>query len=472
MPQTVLFCVGCNEKVAVPQAERHCPHCGQSLLPLLDAPTMAFNDLDARGTYVADNDTPVDPLDTLLGKRLATYSIDSFLGKGGMARVYRGTHLMLERPCAIKVLNRALVERNPDYVRMFFAEARAAASLVHPHVVTIHTINHDDGLHLIEMEYVVGRSLQRLVEAQQRLEPIEALSLLVQIGSALSEAHRLGMVHRDIKPGNVLVTETGTAKLADFGLAKRVLLDGRGSPSESLAGTPYFMAPELFDGEQADPRSDVYAMGVTLFYLLTGRYPYVDRSLAELARKHAQEPVPDLTQLEPGVPSDAAAVVARSLAKRPADRYADASELHADLKAAYGGLRSLDSLIREALAGTNVEWQGSDERFGAIVRLDNGRSQTVRIEASRGGAIAQRIVKIYSVCAPAVESYFRRALELNAALPHGSIGIELVDGQAHFVMGNSYPRATCDAEEIRQSVISIGRHADEVEQALTAGDRH
>lgn len=472
MLQTVLFCQGCNEKVPVGETEQVCPHCGLPLAPLLDAPTADFSDMAARGTYVGGFDEPAEVNDALVGKRLATYHIEAFLGKGGMARVYRATHLMLERPCAIKVLNPLLVERSPEFVKMFFAEARAAASLVHPHVVTIHTLDHDDGLHLIEMEYVAGRSLQRLVESQRRLEPATAFELMVQIGSALAAAHRLGMVHRDVKPANVLVTEAGVAKLADFGLAKRVMAANRKSGSDSLAGTPYFMAPELFDGCQAGPRSDVYAMGVTLHFLLTGRFPYMHHSVAELGRLHAEAPIPDLRQSPCDAPPDAADLLRRAMAKAPADRHADACELHDELKAIYGGLRSLETLVRQALCDTNVEWQGEDNCFQAVVRFPNGRSQRVWVEACSRGAIEQRIVKIYSVCAPVVECYYRRALELNAVLPHGSIGIEPVDSRPHFVMVNTYPRATCDPEEIRQSVLSIGRYADDVEQALTSNDRH
>jgi serine/threonine-protein kinase len=472
MFQTVLFCHGCNEKFAVQEGDRLCPHCGQTLAALADAPTQEFTDLAARGTYVAGTAEGPEGDDSLVGRRLATYQIEAFLGKGGMARVYRASHLMLDRPCAIKVLNPQLVARNPDMLHMFFAEARSAAVLIHPHVVTVHTIGQDEGLHFIEMEYVVGRSLQRLVEARKELELTHATRLMVQTCSALAEAHRIGMVHRDLKPSNILVTDTGLAKLADFGLAKRVVnLPGPGQ-GRGLVGTPYFMAPELFQGHSANTRSDVYAMGVTYFYLLTGRLPFLDTSVTNLARKHAEEAVPDLAQLRPGLPHDAISIINRCLAKRDEDRYSDAGHLRSDLEQLLRQLRDTDSLVREALSGLDVQWQGAGDRFQVLVRLPDGRTQHVFIEAGSSGALPDRLVKIYSLCAPMSESYYRRALELNADIPHGSIAIQSISGAPHFVMVNSYPRSTCDPEEVRHSVLAIARWADDVEKALTGSDRN
>ncbi len=470
--QTVLFCHGCNEKFAVAADEHACPQCGLTLAMLAEAPTQDFVDLAARGTYVIGTEKTPDNDDELIGRRISTYLIESFLGKGGMARVYRALHEMLERPCAIKVLNRQLVERDPDYLRMFFAEARSAASLVHPHVVTIHTIGHDEGLHFIEMEHVAGRSLHRFAESRGRLDATLATSLMLQTCSALAAAHRVGMIHRDVKPANVLVTEDGVAKLADFGLAKRVVSSDSPAGGRTLAGTPYYMAPELFDGQPADKRSDVYAMGVTYFYLLSGRLPFVHQSVPQLARMHAAQPVPDIQQLRPDVPADTVAVVRRCLAKDAADRYADAGELLYDLKAVFGGLQSLECLVREAISGLQLELQGSGDRFCTNVRLTSGRSQKVTIEACCGGTIADRVVKIYSVCGPACDGFFRRALELNAVIPHGSIALEQIDGQPHFIMGNTYPRVSCDPEEIRRSVLTIAQHADDVERCLHDGDQH
>ena len=473
MPLEVLFCHGCNEKFSVPEDCRECPQCGSTLHMMSDAPTLAFHNLAARGTHLAGTGELTDMDDFLVGRRLGTYDIEGFLGKGGMARVYRARHLMLERPCAIKVLNPQLVERSPEYVDMFLSEARAAASLVHPHVVAIHTIGQDEGLHYIEMEYVIGQSLHRHVTSRGRPDPTLATKFMLQISSALSEAHRVGMVHRDLKPANVLVTSSGVAKLADFGLAKPVLsLRATSNPRSSAAGTPHYMAPELFESHPADHRSDVYAMGVTYFFLLTGRLPFIDQTITDLAKRHATEPVPDIRRLSPDVPADAVRVVLRCMAKDPRDRYSNADELYQEIKAVYGGMRSLASLLREALENLEVQVEGSGDHFEVLVRLRNGRSQKVYIESTTAHCIAERIVKIYSVCGPVNESFCRRALELNSVIPHGSIAIESVAARPHFIMGNTYPRATCDPEEIRHSLSTIASHADEIERFLTARDEN
>ena len=470
--QSVLFCHGCNEKFAVPVDSRNCPQCGLTLAVPSDESTLDYEDMAARGTYMAGTDGATEADDSLVGRQLGLYDINAFLGKGGMARVYRARHLMLERACAIKVLNPQLVERNPEYIDMFLSEARAAASLVHPNVVTIHTIGHDDGLHYIEMEYVLGRSLQRFIESSGKPDPTQATNFMVQVSSALAEAHRMGMIHRDLKPANVLVTSSAVAKLADFGLAKRVVGAGRSSAGRLVSGTPHYMAPELFDGHPADKRSDVYAMGVTYFYLLTGRLPYVDQSFTDLAIRHATDPVPDIREIRDDVPADAVTVVLTCMAKDPKDRYADASELHAEVKAVYGGLRSIESLLREALADTPIHVQHTGDRYMAEIQLLGGRSQTVFVESCTAEAISERVVKMYSVCGPASESFYERALELNAVIPHGSIAIEKIAGVPHFVIGNTYPRATCDPEEVRRSVLTIAQHADDVERLLTGGDTH
>ncbi len=301
MPLTVLFCLGCNEKFAVSHAEPCCPQCGAPMSSLADAPTLALVEVEARDTYVHgfvdDEDAENDPL---VGRRLGAYSLGTLLGKGGMARVYRARHLTLGRLCAIKVLNSEVVCHNPELLELFFSEARSAAALVHPHAVTVHNLAHDEGWHLIELEYVGGGTMQHVLDRQGRLDATQALGWIHQVCSALAAAHELGIIHRDIKPANVLIDSRGAAKLADFGLAKRVVTAG--GTVETLMGTPYFMAPELFAGARASKRSDVYALGVTLYSLLAGRPPYVDRSVAEVARLHKSAAIPEVREIREDIP--------------------------------------------------------------------------------------------------------------------------------------------------------------------------
>jgi hypothetical protein len=470
MVQTVGFCRGCNEKFAVAAADATCPHCGATLIPLDSAPTQDYSDLAARGTHVDEIDPDHGDDEELVGRRIAHYALEAFLGKGGMARVYRARHLTLERTCAVKILNPRMVARRPEYVDMFFAEARAAAALVHPNIVTIHTIGEAEQLYYIEMEHVVGRSLQRLIELEGPLSPTRATELLVQACAALAEAHRANIQHRDVKPANILVTDRGVAKLADFGLAKRIVSRNPRFVERGLVGTPYFMAPELFDGQSGDKRSDVYAMGVTYFYVLTGRLPFLHTSVTELARLHATQPLPDLLELCPSAPHGVRAIIARCLAKDRRERYQDAAELYQEVRAAYGGLRAIETLIDEAFQQSGIRWHRSGERFVAYVPLPSGRAQNVFIEDVRGARASEQMVKIYSVCAPADAGYYERALKLNARVPYGAIALDRVDGRAHFVMVNTYPRATCDPEEIRRSVLAIAEHADKVEERLTGED--
>ena len=467
------YCRGCNAKFSIPIDQLQCPQCGQTLISVMDAPTADLDQVAAWGTHL-DGLEPADEADDeLIGKQLAsTYAIDVFLGKGGMARVYRATHLTLERPCAIKVLSPKLLLRNADYLDQFFAEARAAAALVHPNVVGIHSLAHDAGLHLIEMEYVPGMSLQRMLQYEGSLDSIRATKLMMQICAALAAAHEIGIIHRDIKPANVMVSQSGIAKLSDFGLAKRVLSQTKTGSKESIAGTPYFMAPELFEGISSDKRSDVYAMGITFFELLTGDLPFVDTHVAQVSRKHAEEPLPDWETRYPLVPAAAAHVIDRCLAKHPGDRFADARELHTELQAVYANLRTLDNLVRESLSDVECSILGQDEEFQIRVPTADGRSQVVAISSCKSAATSDQIVKIYSVCGRADSRYYGRALELNAVLPHRAVAVESISGVPHFVMSNAYSRSTCGPEEVRSSVQNIAQHADEVERWLSAEDHH
>jgi serine/threonine-protein kinase len=486
MLKTLRYCHGCNEKFATERSDGICPVCDQRLASLAEAPTaevLLTANVPATNVAATESDDLGKADENLVGSELGQYTIDRFIGRGGMARVYQATHRMLERTCAVKVLDPHLADRDPEYVQMFLDEARAAAALSHPRVVTIHNIGHDADRHYIEMEYVEGDSLQRLVSMSGRLAPVRAAELMAETCAGLAAAHQIGIVHRDFKPANILVAKDGSAKLADFGLAKRVHAPDTGPRSSELrggvmVGTPYYMAPELFHRHPASKQSDVYAVGVTFYYILTSELPFVDTSLGDLARKHEDHPLPGENSSGELIPDDVLTVIRCCLAKNIDDRYADADELLDALRALYGNLRSLASLLREAFggqgggSGSGMRWSGKGNRYSVKVDLPSGRSQRVDVESSESGRIVDRLVRIVSVCAPLKESYLRRALELNAEVPHGSIAIQEFEGVPHFVMVNSYPRGSCDAVEIRKSVLEIARWADHVEKTLTGADRH
>lgn len=406
--------------------------------------------------------------DELIDTEFDKYHIQEFLGQGGMARVYRAEDLALQRPCAIKVLRDASNLPEGDAVNAFLDEARSAAALMHPHVVTIHTIGQARGRHFIEMEYIDGPSLSDHVRATGPLEPLQATNFMVQISSALEVAHDMGMVHRDIKPANVMVARSTYAKLADFGLAKRLAKSPR--QNVRLSGTPSFMAPELFKGTPASKASDIYALGVTYFILLTGRRPVAAKSVNELIKHHEGKETPELVALGPDVSPRIVELIECCLARNPKDRFEDARALGLALRNVFGSLRSLDRLLAEALAGAPVEIRKSGDGFEVLVALPDLRTQKVTVELIRHGPV-EELVRIYSICGLAADHEYQRALELNALIPHGALAVKEIDGKRHFVAINTYPRATCDPPEVRESVLSIAENADRLESQLHGEDR-
>jgi serine/threonine-protein kinase len=293
---------------------------------------------------------------------------------------------------------------------------------------------------------------------------------MYQISSALAFSHDMGMIHRDIKPANVMVTKTQLAKLADFGLAKQIAAD-RPVVGEALSGTPSYMAPELFRGHSASTQSDIYAMGVTYFSLLTGRLPVDQPSIGEFVQFHSRHDVRRLIDFDgERLPAGVVEVLQKSLGRDVSERYENGSELRDELRAVLGGLRSLESMLNEALAGSSMRPEFNGQRYHIRVRLPDGRNQLVSVECVEDAETNEDIVRVFSVCGPTSASYYERALHLNAAMSHGAIGIETVSGTPHFVMVNSYPRATCDPHEIRTSITEVAKYADQVEDLLTGED--
>jgi len=426
-----------------------------------------FAEAERRG---ARSDARLD--DQLLGAQVDKYQIERLLGKGGMGRVYLARHLDLHRPCALKILSPARTGDDADYVERFWNEGRAAAALVHPNIVTVHAIGQAEPHYFLEMEFVPGRSLRQLIQDEGKLPPLRAVALASRIADGLAAAHRAHIVHRDLKLDNVLLTLHGIPKLADFGLASRVVRAGGGELPEGLCGTPHYIAPEMYRGQSASPASDVYALGVSLFYMLAGYYPYQGESLAELMQAVVTQPLPDLAALVRGIPEEIVACVERLLARDPADRPADAVEAGRLLQAILGETRDLQELVREAFVDdAGVAWRGEQDRFRVRVQLPDERQQVVWVEPSTA-ASAERVLTIFSRCGPAEAAYYESALRLNSEIPHGSIAIREIDGAPNFIVINSYPRSTVDAEEIRRSVHEIAARADAIELMLTNADRH
>jgi serine/threonine-protein kinase len=270
---------------------------------------------------------------TLAGR----YRVEALLGSGGMAQVYRGTDMVLSRSVAIKVLS-SDYSRDPAFVERFRREARAAARLNHPTVVSVYDTGSDDGVHFIVMEFVSGRTLAQILAAEGPLLPERVAAISARVAEALSFAHEAGLVHRDVKPGNVMLTDRGDVKVMDFGIARAASGPGQAiTETTSILGTAAYLSPEQAEGKPVDPRSDIYSLGVVLYELLTGQPPFSGPSPVAVAYKHVmEEPVPP-SAVRSGVPSALEAIAMRALAKDPSRRYASADLMRADLEAAAGG---------------------------------------------------------------------------------------------------------------------------------------
>ena len=265
-------------------------------------------------------------------RRLASYTLLEPIGHGGMAVVYRAHQESLDRTVAVKVLSESLAAA-PEFLERFRREARTAANLRHPNLITVHDFGEDErGVPYLVLEYIEGATLADLMDAGLDDERIP--DLLDQIAAGLDYAHARGVIHRDIKPGNVLMTADGRAVLADFGLAW-LLESAHLTLTGGVIGTPEYMSPEQAAGDPIDYRSDVYALGVVLFEMLAGERPFEAESPIGLLLKHLQAPVPSVRALRPELSPAVDEVVHRALAKDPDDRFASAGELARALRQAF-----------------------------------------------------------------------------------------------------------------------------------------
>lgn len=406
--------------------------------------------------------------DDLAMSQLGQYQLGPILGRGSMGRVYRGEHLGLGRLCAIKVMNPGLLARTPQIRERFWEEARSIAAVSHPNIVTVHNLGSDRGYHFIEMEYVAGGvSLSDQVIKLGAFEQVRASQIVRRVALALASAHQAGLVHRDVKPSNVLMTPEGQPKLADFGLVHEFRKNAR--RKATLSGTPNFMAPELFRGAAACPRSDLYALGVMYFYLLSGRLPFVADQLPQLVRMHVQKSVPDIRRIDPAISDEIAAILHKALAKTPNERFASGEEFAEALQVAIHHLRHPDDLIRESVQGLDCLVQGGGDRYRIICRVPGDRVQEVYIEVDRGRE-RERLLQIYSLCSLASPNHFEFALRLNSELTYGGLSVRDIDGQPMFVMTRTYSLGHVSAADVRIAIQEIARRSDWVESQLTVGD--
>ncbi|HEU0130161.1 MAG TPA: Stk1 family PASTA domain-containing Ser/Thr kinase [Mycobacteriales bacterium] len=283
--------------------------------------------------------------DPLIGTVLdGRYRLDARIARGGMATVYQGFDTRLDRPVAVKVMHPALAE-DDAFVDRFRREAKAAARLSHPAVVAVYDQGEDGGRVYLVMEHVEGRTLRELIREHGRLSPQQALDVTAGVLEALAAAHAAGLVHRDVKPENVLVSPTGTVKVADFGLARAIEATHHTVADGTLLGTVAYLAPEQVATGAADPRSDLYALGVVLFELLTGTVPFTGGTPLAVAYRHVNEDVPPPSSVADGVPRVADNVVLAATRRDADERYPDAQAMLSAVRRARSALGNADTAV-------------------------------------------------------------------------------------------------------------------------------
>jgi beta-lactam-binding protein with PASTA domain/predicted Ser/Thr protein kinase len=305
----------------------------------------------------------------VLGER---YEIGGVLGRGGMAEVHRGRDLRLGREVAVKVL-RSDLARDPSFQVRFRREAQASASLNHPAIVAVYDTGEDrtasGATPYIVMEYVEGETLRDVLRREGRLDPQRAMSLAADICGALDFSHRNGIVHRDVKPGNVMITPQGAVKVMDFGIA-RAVSDSAATMTSTAAviGTAQYLSPEQARGESVDARSDVYSLGCLLYELVTGAPPFTGDSPVSVAYQHVREDPRLPSSINPAIPPELDAILLKAMSKNPANRYQSAADMRNDLLRAVAGQRVEATPVmgddeKTTILGATPAAYGDDDRW-------------------------------------------------------------------------------------------------------------
>ena len=351
----------------------------------------------------------------LIGQTLGRYRMIDVLGTGGMGIVYKAHDEIIERNVAIKVLPREL-SSNERALPRFLSEARAAGKLTHPNMVAIHEVGEAAGTYYLVMELVTGGSVADLLQKTSRLSVLDATRIIADAARGLSAAHAVGLVHRDIKPSNLLMTETGSVKVADFGLVKGALGDREVTQAGQVLGTPYFMSPEQCESKPVDGRSDIYSLGATYYTLLTGLHPYHESiSTVQILYAHCHAEPLDPRKDDATIPEACASIVKRATAKKPAERYQTMTEMLADLEAVIATL--------SGAAGTALTSQRSGHQLPAAAQLPRS-SRSLLLWGVAGGVVAAALIAFL-----AVWSFYRGGEKRGLDVSAGSAGVPQANGE-------------------------------------------
>lgn len=258
------------------------------------------------------------------------YQIIKTLGEGGMANVYLAYDTILNRNVAVKIL-RGEFENDEKFIRRFQREALAASNLSHPNIVEIYDFGEDHGQNYIVMEYVDGKTLKQLIKKRGHLTITEVVDIMLQLTDGMAHAHDSYIIHRDIKPQNIMILENGMIKITDFGIAMAIN-STQLTQTNSVMGSVHYLPPEQANGKGATIKSDIYSMGILMYELLTGEIPYKGDNAVEIALKHIKEPLPSIKSLIPSIPNSIENIILKATAKNPKNRYNDAREMFEDIK--------------------------------------------------------------------------------------------------------------------------------------------
>ena len=258
------------------------------------------------------------------------YKVIKAIGEGGMANVYLAWDTILEREVAVKVLRGDLAD-DEKFVRRFQREANSASSLRHPNIVEMYDVGEDNGKYFIVMEYVNGKTLKSLIKKRGALNLTEAIDIMLQLASGIACAHDSYIIHRDIKPQNVLILEDGRVKITDFGIAM-ALNSNELTQTNSVMGSVHYLPPEQASGAGSTIKSDIYSLGILMFELLTGKVPFKGDNAVEIAIKHMKDPIPSVCAINPSIPQSVENIILKACAKNPKNRYDSANDMYEDLR--------------------------------------------------------------------------------------------------------------------------------------------